>query len=202
MKKDTRAFTYVCGLLLAVLLIAALPVAGEEALYDDVLRLHILANSDSEQDQALKLALRDHVLAVYGDTLASYTSKEEATAEIAALQATIREDAEAWIREQGFEYSVQVTLTHESYPRRDYEQVSLPAGTYCSLRIIIGEGAGQNWWCVLFPPMCVGTAVGEAADDDGSIPAGISSQQYKLISGGGRYRVKFKVLEFVEGLFS
>ncbi len=202
MKKDTKAFAYVCGLLLAVLLITALPVGGEEALYDDVLRLHILANSDSQEDQALKLALRDHILAQYGDTLSSYTDKEQATAEIAALQGTIQQEAADFIYKQGYPYTVQVTLTHEAYPTRDYENVSLPAGTYCSLRIIIGEGQGQNWWCVLFPPMCVGTAMGETVEGDDSIPAGLSSEQYKLISGGGRYRIKFRVLEFVEGIFS
>ena len=197
--KETHAFLYILCLFLAVFLVAVLPVAGEEALYDDVLRLHILANSDSEEDQALKLTVRDEILALYGDRLGACNDKAAAEKEVLALQEDIRQTAEATVRAAGYTYPVAVSLSRESYPTRDYEDVSLPAGSYASLRLVIGKGEGQNWWCVLFPPMCVGSAV---SVDDSSIPVGLSPAEYRLISEGGSYRIKFKILEMVEGWFS
>ncbi len=199
MKKDVKWFIYITCLLFSVLLITALPVSGEEELYDDVLRLHILANSDSESDQALKLTVRDKILSVYGDTLAACTEKEEAEELLLSLGDDIQKTAKACIEEAGYDYPVAVSLRREDYPTRHYENVTLPSGNYCSLRITIGEGAGQNWWCVLFPPMCVGSAIGT---EDTSVPVGLSEAEYRLISGGGQYRIKFKVLEIVESLFS
>lgn len=198
-KKDVKWFIYIACLLFSVLLVAALPVSGEEELYDDVLRLHILANSDSENDQALKLTVRDKILSVYGDDLAACTEKEEAEEMLFSLQDDIQRTAKACIEAEGYNYPVTVSLRREDYPTRHYENVTLPSGNYCSLRIIIGEGAGQNWWCVLFPPMCVGSAIGT---EDTSVPVGLSEAEYHLISGGGQYRIKFKILEIVESLFS
>lgn len=200
MKLEKKIFTYLLTVLCATLILAVVPVSGEEALYDNVLRLHVIANSDSDEDQALKLAVRDEILAVYGDRLAACTSKEQAEEQVALLSAEMTESAKKLIESRGYDYGVRLTLTRENYPTRVYENVTMPAGEYCSLRIIIGEGAGQNWWCVLFPPMCVGNAIGGKADE--SIPVGLSASQYKLISGNGRYAVRFKVLEIVEGLFN
>ena len=200
MKAEKKIFTYALTLLCATLILAVVPVSGEEALYDNVLRLHVIANSDSDEDQALKLAVRDEILAVYGDRLADCTSKEEAEEKVSLLAAEMTETAQRVISDRGYSYGVRLTLTREDYPTRVYEDVTMPAGEYCSLRIIIGEGAGKNWWCVLFPPMCVSNAIGEEAD--GSIPVGLSASQYKLISGNGRYAVRFKILEIVEDLFN
>ncbi len=200
MKPEKRIFTYVLTLLLATLILAVVPVSGEEALYDNVLRLHVIANSNSDEDQALKLTVRDEILAVYGDRLAECTSKEEAEERVALLAAEMTETAQKVISDRGYDYGVRLTLTRENYPTRVYEDVTMPAGEYCSLRIIIGEGAGENWWCVLFPPMCVGNALGE--ETESSIPVGLSPSQYKLISGNGRYAVRFKILEIVEDLFN
>lgn len=200
MKLEKKIFTYLVTLLCATLILAVVPVSGEEALYDNVLRLHVIANSDSDEDQSLKLAVRDEILAVYGDRLAECTSKEEAEEKAAALASEMTESAKGVIAEHGYDYGVRLTLTRESYPTRVYGDVTMPAGEYCSLRIIIGEGAGENWWCVLFPPMCVGNAMG--GETDGSVPVGLSASQYKLISGNGRYAVRFKILELVEGLLN
>ena len=200
MKLEKKIFTYVLGVLCATLILAVVPVSGEEALYDNVLRLHVIAHSDSEEDQALKLAVRDEILAVYGDRLAECTSKEEAEDKLALLAAEMTDLAKEVVRAHGFTYDVRLTLTREKYPTRVYENVTMPAGEYCSLRIVIGEGAGANWWCVLFPPMCVGNAIG--GETDGSVPVGLSASQYKLISGNGRYTVRFKILELVEGFLN
>ena len=201
MNKETKIFTYVLGLLLCTLLVLVLPVAGEEALYDDVLRFHVLANSDSEEDQTLKLAVRDRVLAVYGDALAECTDKDAAASLIEELRLEIGQTALDCVRENGYDYGVSVTLTREDYPRRSYEDVTLPSGEYLSLRIVIGEGAGQNWWCVLFPPMCIGNALGGEVSREESVPVFLSNAEYKLISGGGRYALRFRALELLESLF-
>lgn len=199
MKPEKKIFTYLLTALCATLILAVVPVSGEEALYDNVLRLHVIANSDSEEDQALKLCVRDEILALYGDRLAECTSRKEAEEKASLLSSEMTESAKQVIEDHGYDYDVRLTLTREEYPTRVYEDVTMPAGEYCSLRIIIGEGAGENWWCVLFPPMCVGNAIGGETDE--SIPVGLTSSQYKLISGNGRYAVRFKILELVEGMF-
>lgn len=202
MKSEKKLLIYIVTLLCATLIIAVIPVAGEEALYDNVLRLHVIANSDSEDDQALKLAVRDEILAVYGDRLAQCTDKKEAEETANLLSAEMTKTAKECIERLGYNYPVRLTLTREDYPTKVYDNVTMPAGNYCSLRIIIGEGAGQNWWCVLFPPMCVGNAVGgEVSGKDDSVPVGLTTAQYRLISGNGKYAVKFKVLELIEGIF-
>lgn len=201
MKKETKIFTYVIGLLLCTLMLAALPIAGEEGLYDNVLRFHVLANSDSEEDQALKLCVRDRILEVYGDRLADCTDRDAAASLVSTLQDEIIETALDCVKENGYDYGVRVTLTREDYPRREYEGVTLPSGEYLSLRILIGEGKGQNWWCVLFPPMCVANAIGGEASEQESVPVFLSSSQYRLISGGGKYTLRFRALELLESIF-
>ena len=200
MKKETKLFTYVLCVLIATLIIAVIPVSGEEGIYDSVLRLHVIANSDSPEDQALKLGVRDEILAVYGDTLAACTDRRAAEETAARLSLEMTETAENYLRRMGCTHAVTVTLSREEYPTRDYENVCMPAGDYCSLRIVIGAGEGKNWWCVLFPPMCVGSSVGSTVKED-SVPTGLSTSQYKMISGNGRYAVRLKVLELVESIF-
>lgn len=202
MKKETKIFTYVIGLLVCTLMLAVLPISGEEGLYDEVLRFHVLANSDSEEDQALKLCVRDRILEVYGDRLGECTDRDAAASLVSSLQEEITQCALDCIEAQGYGYGVSVTLTREDYPRREYEDVTLPSGEYLSLRIIIGKGEGQNWWCVLFPPMCVSNALGGKTDEKTeSVPVFLSSSQYRLISGGGKYTLRFRALELLESIF-
>ena len=197
MKPKSIKHTTVCILcLLAVtLLLAALPVRGEENIYTDVIRLHIIAASDAEEDQALKLSVRDAVLSVYGSALTSYPDRDSAAAAARKMLPGIRSLAERTLRAAGCDKPVSVTLTEEDYPTRDYETFSLPAGRYLSLRVLIGEAEGQNWWCVLYPPLCLDTATeGENLTD----------AEWGLLTenGGGHYQVKFKVLEWLKMLFS
>lgn len=188
------AVAVIC-LLLATLLLAALPVRGEEEIYSDVIRLHIIAASDTEEDQALKLAVRDAVLGVYGSALTSYPDRDSAAAAARELLPGIRSLAEQTLREAGCDKPVSVTLTEEEYPTRDYETFSLPAGRYLSLRVLIGEAEGHNWWCVLYPPLCLDTAT------EGEL---LSDAEWGLLTenGGGHYQVRFKLLEWLKMLFS
>lgn len=188
------AVAVIC-LLLATLLLAALPVRGEEEIYSDVIRLHIIAASDTEEDQVLKLSVRDAVLGVYGSALTSYPDRDSAAEAAREMLPGIRSLAEQTLREAGCDKPVSVTLTEEEYPTRDYETFSLPAGRYLSLRVLIGEAEGHNWWCVLYPPLCLDTAT------DGEL---LTDAEWGLLTenGGGHYRVKFKLLEWLKKVFS
>ena len=191
-------------LLAATMLLSAfliLPVQAQGEIYDSVIRLHVLANSDSEKDQALKLEVRDAVLAYTERLLADAKSMEEANGRLRDSLSQIREIAERTLAEKGESYTVAATLTKETYPRRIYETAALPAGEYLSLQVKIGEAAGQNWWCVLFPPLCLSAAAGER--ETACLSAGLTEEQYRLITEteGTKYKLRFKILEVAEELF-
>ena len=194
---------YILTLLFVSLVVAALPTRGEEGIYDSVIRLHVIAATDSRADQDLKLSVRDEILTAYSEVLASADGVEAAEADVLSLCADIQQTAEAVVRSEGYSYTVKVDYGEEEYPTREYGDYTFPAGHYRSLRITIGEGEGQNWWCVLFPPLCLDIATGTAPSDD-ALAVGLSPGEQAIITGndGGRYRVKLKTLELLEGVFS
>ena len=190
-------------ILLSVILTAVLyilPVNGEREIYDKVIRLHVIANSDSERDQALKLKVRDAILKKVSAYTEGCADRNEAEAEIAAHTDEIKTEAEKTLRENGCELAVTVKLGTENYPTREYGDVRLPAGDYCSLRFMIGEAEGQNWWCVLFPPLCTGAA---SASEE-LISAGFTPDEVRILtdSDSPEYILKFRILEILESLFS
>ena len=187
------------GLALAALLGARLDGA-QGALADKVLRLHVLANSDSQADQALKLQVRDAVLEQAEGLLAGAESRAEAEAILAAhLDGLAAAGAEA-VGAAGYGYPVTVSLEDDCwFPTRVYEDFALPAGLYTALRVEIGSGAGQNWWCVVFPPLCLGSVTETAAET--AAQAGLTEREVALLSGGeGEYEIKFRAVELVERL--
>ncbi|MBE6532636.1 MAG: stage II sporulation protein R [Ruminococcaceae bacterium] len=186
-------------LLIATMMLAAFPTDAEAQIYDDTIRLHILANSDSSEDQGLKIAVRDRLLTEYGEQLRQGGSYEEAEMMINNVLPEIEESVEEWIKEFGFDYDARATITVEWYETREYEGFTLPAGYYTSLRIIIGEGEGQNWWCVMYPPMCMGIACESEPADDGVID--YTKEEITLIKSG-KYNVKFKILEELSRAFA
>lgn len=190
------------GLLFVGLLLAVIPVGGEEALYEEVIRLHVLAESDSPEDQSLKLAVRDAVLAEYGAELGEAVSVDEAGARICLMKDEIEKTAQAVVEKAGKAYTVSVEYGKEHYPEREYENYRFPAGEYLSLRIRLGSGRGKNWWCVLFPPLCLDMATGSPEDD--ALAVGLTPEEYRLIRGdsAGGYRVKFKILEILDEAFT
>ena len=198
MKKWTGLCLAITMLLGAVLI---LPVWGAVGVYDSVIRLHVLANSDSERDQELKLEVRDAVLAQTEVLLESAGSREQARQTLEGNLGMLKEVAEQTLLQKGAPNTVRVTLSEEEYPRRSYESAALPAGEYLSLRVMIGEAEGQNWWCVLFPPMCLSAASAER--ESACLAAGLSEGQYRFITGGDGtgYRVRFKLVEMVGELF-
>ena len=166
---------------------------------DGFVRLHILAESDSETDQSIKLALRDDILEEYSEKLSHFSSSKEAQDEINELKSEIEEFCNSRLKEKGVDYTASVMLENEYYPNRVYEDVSLPAGNYLSLKIVLGNGEGQNWWCVLFPPLCLDAAKGEEA----YIAAGLSKDDYQLIKNDrtSQYQLKFKIFEVLGRIF-
>ena len=190
----------------AVLLIAAymiLPIHGEAGVYDKVIRLHVLAASDSDRDQANKLIVRDAVLEKTHTLLENANSREEAERILRAAQGELEQVAVTALREAGSTDSVAVVLDTEHYPTKQYEQLAFPAGEYLSLRVMIGAADGQNWWCVLFPPLCLTTAT-EAKDTEAvCLSAGLTGEQYRVIADAESttYRLRFKILEVAEAIF-
>ena len=198
------------GYLIAVVLVLSavvlgvlffLPVHGEGEIYDTVVRLHVRANSDSEEDQALKLRVRDAVLDVTGELVADCTTQEEAVSVLEAHMADLELAARSVIAAEGRDDAVSVMLGRETYPTRTYESCCFPAGEYVSLQVLIGAAEGQNWWCVLFPPLCLSAAT--EGGEDAFVQVGLSKDQYGIITETGKtkYKVRFKILEVVQGWF-
>ena len=180
------------------------PVHGESEIYDTVVRLHILANSDSECDQSLKLKVRDKILSVVSPALEGCQTQKEAIDRLEEIKADIIACAEQTIIDEGYSYSVNIELGEEYYPTRNYESCAFPEGTYVSMRVLIGEGEGQNWWCCLFPPLCLNVASeSDKYNEEAFISVGLTSEQYKLITEQNqpKYKIRFKILEVFERYF-
>lgn len=196
-----KALVIFCTLVLLSLIITPLlPLNGEEEIYDNTIRLHVLANSDSNEDQTLKLKVRDSVLTRVRRELAECNTRLEAEQKIEDIADDIMICAQDTIRNNGYDYNVHMTLEHEYYPTREYEGVRMPAGTYLSLKIMIGEAQGKNWWCVLFPPLCTSSAKPKATLKE----AGFTPSQIRILTEdeAPKYKIKFRLLELFEKWFS
>lgn len=185
---------------LLIVTIGLLPVHGETEIYDNVLRLHVLANSDSEADQDLKLLVRDAMLKVGEGLFDGVFDRDEAEAILKKNLPLFEDAATRVIAEAGYSYPVRFELGQEEYPVRTYGSLCFPSGSYLSLRVIIGEGEGQNWWCVLYPPLCMSAASANQSSEEAFITVGITGDQYRVITETAKptYRARFKMLEVFE----
>lgn len=182
------------ALLAAVFCTAAALQSQQQEMAGKLIRLHVVANSDRSEDQAVKLQVRDAVLAVTEPVLEKTSQPEQAL--VSALP-EIRTAAEGCLRENGFSEQVTVSFGMERFPTRVYEGFSLPAGVYRSLRVTIGEGAGHNWWCVVFPSICFRATAAEL--EQAAAAAGLTGEEVQLITGAGEgYVLKFKAMELLE----
>lgn len=176
---------------------AAALQTGQE-LSDKVVRLHVLANSDSREDQALKLRVRDRILAYAEPLLAGAADRREAEALLGNSLPELERIAAREIQDSGYDYAVTIRLEETVFPTREYEGFTLPAGKYLALRAVIGAGEGRNWWCVVFPPLC---AAASAEVPETALAAGLSSDQVGLITEENQgYVLKSKLVEFWRGL--
>ena len=175
MKRKTQIAFALC-LVVAVTTALLLPLYLEKSgakIYDNVIRLHVISNTASQTDQEVKLLVRDAILEKAGYIFSgkdinqaleiSRFSKDELT-----------NIAKQVVLENGFDYDVRVELGRENYPIREYDGVTYPAGEYYSLRVVLGSGSGQNWWCVLFPPLCFGSSTLIIKPKDGESKAGVT----------------------------
>ncbi len=191
------------SLLLTAVLLSLLPVHGEETVYENTVRFHVLAESDSEEDQALKLKVRDAVLAYLSPMLRECGSFEEACTLLESERESIKAVACDTIKANGYDYTASAELVTEEYPTRVYEDITLPRGTYTSMKIVIGSGEGRNWWCVLFPSVCNSfSVVPETDPEEDYVAAGFTPEQYRMIQkdAAPTYRVRFKILEMLSDL--
>ena len=169
---------------------------------DSVFRLHVIANSDSEIDQDLKYTVRDALLSYMNDLCANCTSKEETISIASEHLEDFKEIALNTIQEEGFDYSINIRIGNFEFPTKHYGDISLPAGIYDSLRVEIGEAKGQNWWCVMFPPLCFVDAssgiVPEESKED--LQNTLTDEEFSIVSDNDSnfgFQLKFKILEIL-----
>ena len=176
----------------------ALALRTQDELADKVVRLHVLANSDSEEDQALKLRVRDAVLEQATAILEQSADRREAERRLRGQLLELERIAAKEISAEGYDYPVTVNLENTDFPTKEYDGFTLPAGEYLALRVIIGEGKGQNWWCVVFPPLCTAASADVPAS---ALAVGFSEEEVSLITEENQgYVLKFKAVEWWETL--
>lgn len=183
------------GIVVAILSSICSFAKTSEEIRSDVLRLHVIANSDTSVDQNLKLRLRDYILQEGKDIFNGSVNVENAVEKIEPVLPELEKSAKAFVNQAGFYYDVKISLSNEYFTTRTYETVTLPAGKYLALRVVIGSGEGHNWWCVMFPPMCV-----PAADKKDEIENVFSEKEIKLVESKPKYEPRFKVVEIYEQL--
>lgn len=181
------------GFIIAIVLSVTSFAETCDEIRTDVLRLHVIANSDSYEDQQLKLKVRDAVLEAGENIFDGSVTRENAQEKIEKERESLEKVAKKVVEENGFDYDVEITVTEEYFTTRTYENVTLPAGDYMAVRVLIGESAGKNWWCVMFPPLCL-----PAAETD--IDLFFNDRQVKLVERNPKYEPRFKIVEIFESL--
>ncbi len=191
MTKSKRWIVALSGGLVLCLLCSILGIYGQaQGVRDNVVRLHILANSDSTEDQTLKLQVRDALTEAAAGWLDGAESSAEALTLAEEHLPRLQQVAEQTVAAAGADYPVAVELKELYFTTRQYDTVTLPAGLYDAVQVTLGAGKGQNWWCVVFPPFCAGAA----AEPERFLSPG----QQEYVENGGRYEVRFKVVEWFE----
>ena len=191
-------FSILVSLILSVILCSFSAFASEcENLNENVLRLHVIANDDSESEQNLKLKVRDAILQYGADIFGKASDKESAVKLSLENLENIKAVCEEVLRENGSSHSVDVEITRMFFNTRRYENFTLPCGEYDALRVTIGEGKGKNWWCVMFPPMCISACV-----DREELTAVLGENGETFIEKSPKYTVRFKLLEWAKSLFT
>lgn len=188
MKRQIKRIAWV-ALAVALVFLWGL-LTDSKALHDDLLRLHVVGASDSQEDQDVKLLVRDAVLASLEDGLRDLTDPAAAYDYVARMLPQVEQAANKALELAGFSDTVTVSLTEEAFTTREYDTFSLPAGVYKALRIVIGEGEGKNWWCVVFPRLCVGT---EEDFVETASMAGFSDDLTGALEG--EYEIRFWLLD-------
>ena len=201
MKKNLKMVIILGILLLLYSTICAVSYAQTVStdIADSVFRLHVIANSDSKEDQNLKYVVRDNLLSYMNSICKNCNSKEEAISIVEKNKDKFEEIATNTIKNQGYSYTVKINIGNFEFPTKQYGDISLPAGMYDALRVEIGEAKGQNWWCVMFPPLCfVDITSGVVPDESKNLMENnLSEEEFALVSdkSSSEIQFKFKLLE-------
>ena len=178
--------------------------AVSEDISESVFRLHVIANSDSQEDQNLKYKVRDKILEYMNEISIDCSSKDEVIDLAKENQENFQDIAKKVIKENGYDYDVNVSIGNYEFPTKNYGDISLPAGNYDALRIEIGDAVGQNWWCVMFPPLCFVDVTSGVVPDESkeTIKENLNDEEYNLISDTESPSIKFKfsLIEFFKGI--
>lgn len=186
-------FSVTAGIVITALVSVGGFIRTSERISSDVLRLHVLANSDSDEDQALKLKVRDAVLQEGKDIFSGEMNVHNAEEKIACKKEMLIKRAQSVIDENGFDYGVDVVVTDEYFQTRSYGDLTLPAGRYTAVKVTLGEAQGHNWWCVMFPPLCL-----PAAQEKTDVDMYLDKNEVKLVKSNPEYDVRFKIVEWYE----
>lgn len=171
-------------------------IETSENISEEVFRLHILANSDSTEDQQLKLKVRDEILKK-GETVFASSNSLDETIKLCKDNITLfQQTAEQCLKDNGSNYSVKVYVDKEYFNTRKYDEITLPSGIYNALKIEIGQGKGHNWWCVMFPAICLSSVT------DDELNKYLSEDEQKLVNSNSKYEVRFKIVEIYEKIKS
>lgn len=195
MKRWIKALT---GGVIICLLLSLCGFSGQcREIREKVVRLHILANSDSAEDQQLKLKVRDAVTAAAAGWLDGAEAEGEALQKVKEYLPQLEAVAQQTVYDNGYTYPVKATVCEMYFETRQYDEITMPAGIYDAVRFEIGEGKGKNWWCVIYPPMCIRSAVKEQTLSDV-----LDGRQMSIVTDEGGYAVRFKIVEVFEWVTS
>ncbi len=193
-----------CGEIALMLALAVTMLWGawslqeQDVLERKMIRLHVIANSDTQEDQSLKLQVRDEVLTQATAILEESCDMAQAVVLLEQALPAIEETARQKIEAEGYDYTVSARLEQTEFPTKVYDGFALPSGEYLALRVVIGEGGGENWWCVVFPPLCTAAATDL---EETAIATGLGEEELSLITEENRgYVLKFRSLELWESL--
>ncbi|AEV67342.1 stage II sporulation protein R [Acetivibrio clariflavus] len=213
--KSSSALCWVFKGILAIIMVSLLITGIAFASYSEninsglsqnLLRLHVIANSDSPEDQQLKRDVRDVILDYMKKELKDFDNVEDAKLQVGKNLDKIKTLAENEIRRQNKDYSVKVMLGNFPFPTKMYGDIALPAGNYEALRVVIGEGEGQNWWCVMFPPLCFVDATHGTIPDSvkEELKSVLTKEEYSIVASVDMedeipIEIKFKIVEIFQG---
>ena len=200
LKRDKLLLSVFCiGLSLYIAFSCTYFAGAAKSVREDVVRLHILANSDSSFDQRVKIKVRDALLNKNTVLLSADVNTENAHLYFEVSKEELLKTAQQVLKENNCDYNAQITLENEYFETRAYGDYTFPAGEYTALKVVLGEGEGKNWWCVMFPPLCIPAA--DSIDTKENATDCLTESGDKLVSGGNKFVMKFKLLEIYEELY-
>lgn len=190
-----------CMVLLAGFILIKNENGSAETINDKLIRFHVVANSDSEEDQSVKLQIRDEILQKYGPILSESNSRSESLQFISENLEEIENTANSILKKEGKGYSAKAVLGESIFPIKQYGTITLPAGEYTALKVVLGEGGGKNWWCVMFPPLCfIDVTRGLTSEEtDEELKKVISSKEVESITAFKQDTSKTEVVARVQG---